>query len=170
MLIVLGGSGLMAVLGPLIGAIADDPVRAVTELRPVVSLFLASTIYAALVLTLMGVAVSLTRGWRLPSRAERAADQATTQASTSAAEAAAAASGRAPPRPAAANDDRVSGIAAAVLRDSSNPATLRVSTLADAAREAAPSAAPEPRRRLEGLGQTFRATPQARALTGHIGS
>jgi len=171
LLIVLGGSGAMVVLGPLITAIGDDPVRAVTELRPVVSLFLASVIYAGLLVALMATAISLTRGWRLRSGADAPADRAPPPASAGGVTGATVlhAGGATPPL--AANDDRVSGLAAAVLRDGVRATDTRVHTLIEAASAAAPSPPiPEPRRRLEGLGQTFRATPPHRALTGQIGS
>jgi type IV secretion system protein VirB6 len=65
MLLVLGGSGVLASLSPVIAAIADDPAAAVADLRPIMTLFLGAIVYALLLIALAWTAVSLTRGWSL---------------------------------------------------------------------------------------------------------
>jgi type IV secretion system protein VirB6 len=65
MLLVLGGSGVLAALSPIIATIADDPAAAVQEMRPILTLFLGAVIYAMLLVALAWTAVSLTRGWSL---------------------------------------------------------------------------------------------------------
>ncbi len=169
MLVVLGGSGVVAVLTPLISVISDDPVRAVSELRPVVSLFLASVVYAALILTLMGVALALTRGWRVrpqTSLLHQATGAAIATAHAAAhggvvAEQAAGPAGR---------TDRIADTAAAVLRESGRSADGRARTVAEnLAGAALPAPATGPSaRRIEGLGRTFRTTPERRAQSGKI--
>jgi type IV secretion system protein VirB6 len=67
LLIVLGGGTVLAVLAPMVSAIASDPDGAVADLHPVVMLFLGTMIYAALIGTAAWTAFSLTRGWRLKS-------------------------------------------------------------------------------------------------------
>jgi type IV secretion system protein VirB6 len=64
MLIVLAGSGVMALLAPMIAAIVQDPADAVQTLRPIVMLFLGVAIYVLLLIAAVWTAISLTRGWR----------------------------------------------------------------------------------------------------------
>jgi type IV secretion system protein VirB6 len=168
MLIVLGGSGLMAVLGPVIGAIADDPAGAVRDLRPIFTLFLAAMVYAGLTLALMWTAVSLTRGWRIGghSDAAPAADPAAASASAAQARAFAYAADAAP------GGERVASLVSAALRDPGASAAARLQVVA---RIDTPAAAPTHRpgadqRRAEGLGQSFRTPRQARTLAGPFGS
>jgi type IV secretion system protein VirB6 len=166
-LVVLGGSGLLAVIGPLIADVADDPVAAVTAVRPVVTLFLACVIYAGLALALVAAAVSLTRGWRTRSR-NAASEEA--RATAIAASGARETTARTETRAAAPlTDDRVAGLATALLRDPgqavvTHTATTRTETLAPPA--GGPRNTP---RRVDGLGQTFRPAAGRRALSGSLG-
>lgn len=168
MLIVIGGSGLMAVLAPLIGAIIDNPTAAVTDLRPVVTLFLAAMIYAGLTITLAGAAVALTRGWRLKLAAVPEAAQLPIKDRTEQ-PGAVATSGVAP----LAIDPRVTGLVSAVLRDEGRaPDAARIQGLAQLSPTSVPSqtnktAGP---RRIEGLGHSFRVPPPRRPLTGSLTS
>jgi type IV secretion system protein VirB6 len=73
MLIVLAGSGVMALLAPMIAAIVQDPAGAVQSLRPIVMLLLGVAIYALLLTAATWTAISLTRGWR-PRVAAAASD------------------------------------------------------------------------------------------------
>ncbi len=162
MLIVLGGSGLLAALGPAIDAVADDPARAALELRPVVTLFAGALIYAGLVLTLMGVGFSLTRGWRLPRPKE-----STPTAAGSSAEAHAWAASHAQATPIPAAEARAGEVAAAILRRSEPVERGRSLTLVESLPAAgAPAASP----RADGLGRSFRPAPDRRVLSGPLGS
>jgi type IV secretion system protein VirB6 len=163
-LVVLGGSGLLAVIGPLINAVADDPIGAVSALQPVVSLFLACLIYAGLVVALTWTAVALTRGWRLRLAAHRGENYAASALSQ--APAAAATGDMRDLR--TTTDDRVSSVATAVLRDAARASSDRAAIVIE-------PLAPAPsdrrgRRSAEGLGQTFRPAASRRTLSGMIGS
>lgn len=165
-LVVLGGSGLLAAIGPLISAVADDPIAAVSALRPIVSLFLACLIYAGLVLTLAGTALTLTRGWRI--RLFPRAGEAAAPASASAHAAAVSSSTPLTPDARVAADDRTAGVAAALLREEARASTNRASVVVEALAPAA-SEVRGGSRRTEGLGQTFRPAARRRTLTGTIG-
>jgi type IV secretion system protein VirB6 len=165
-LVVLGGSGLIAVIGPLIAGVADDPVAAVTSLRPVVTLFLACAIYAGLVVALGTTAAALTRGWRLrlASRGSARSHDAVHEARTETRSAAAA-----PGRSASVTEDRVAGVAAALLRDVARPDPSRPRVIV----ETLATTAPERRangRRAQSLGQSFRPAHGRRTLSGSVGS
>lgn len=168
LLIVVGGSGLLSVLGPAIAAIAEDPAGAVERMRPIATLFGVSVIYTGLLLTLAATAIALTRGWRLPtaSAAEVSAETAHAPAIERDAHRADAA-----PDLRAANDDRVGGMAAALLREETRSSDRRVEIAAEAL---TPTASPAPgaaaERRVAGLGQTFRPATAGRSLSGTIGS
>jgi len=171
MLIVIGGSGLMAVLAPLITAITDDPTAAVTDLRPVVTLFLAAMIYAGLTVTLAWTAVTLTRGWRLRLATRTAAEQISARVQAERPASALSTSTAASAQPAA--DARLTGLVSAVLRDEGRASdAARIQVLAQpspvSATHTTPTAAGP--RRSEGLGQSFRAAPPRRALAGSLGS
>lgn len=162
-LVVLGGSGLLAVIGPLIAAVADDPIAAVISLRPVVTLFLACVVYFGLLLTLAGAAASLTRGWRL-----RPASHGGSPRSTALQEPHwEPAHSPAVLRLASPSDDRVAGVTAALLRDEARGAEAsRTRITVDAL--AAPT--PEPRgggRRPTALGQSFQPAAR-RPLSGTL--
>jgi len=162
MLIVLGGSGLMAVVGPSIAAVTDDPVRAVTELRPVVSLFLTAVIYAGLMATLGATAFALTRGWRLPWREPSAGGVETSRVGP--APAATSAQIIAFPGAASSRDGRAPQLAAAVLRASDGRRDVENQVRRETT--VAPSASPGPSsHRREGLGQTFRTASERPSLT-----
>ncbi|KQV58485.1 MULTISPECIES: type IV secretion system protein [unclassified Caulobacter] len=168
LLIVVGGSGLLSVLGPAIAAIADDPLGAVERMRPIATLFGVSVIYAGLLLALAATAIALTRGWRLPSGAPGSSTTELAQTSFLDQGARHTTAGLTDHRPA--NDDRVGGVAAALIREESRAADRRVEIAVDAL----PSSAPAPRaaaeRRVAGLGQTFRPAAPGRSLSGIIGS
>lgn len=171
MLIVIGGSGLMAVLAPLITAITDDPAAAVSDLRPVVTLFLAAMIYAGLTVALACTAVALTRGWRLRLAPGTAAPQISAGASAERPASASInlAAASAPP----ASDPRVTGLVSAVLRDesrTSDATRIQIQALPPLASAAATTPTAAGPRRREGLGQSFRAAPPRRALAGSLGS
>lgn len=168
MLIVLGGSGVMSVLGPLIGVIGDDPAGAVAELRPIVTLFIASVVYAGLVCALAWAAVSLTRGWRLRFGDPAAtAPDAAPDARAGAAAALSMTPAAAPASPAHPHAERVSTVVSAMLREGARDARRIDGVVQARAAVGSPALAP---RRAEGLGQTFRAPPAHRALSGPVGS
>ena len=162
MLIVLGGSGLMAVLAPVIGSVAADPGRAVAELRPVITLFLASIIYAGLIVTLMGTAMALTRGWRIPLSSSPQPSQDPLVGSTPAMSLAA--SGSAVSAVLLGSDDRVAGLTATILREGTRGASRRALPFTEGSPVPVTGVAPDRR----GLGQSFRPAPRERALTGPI--
>lgn len=169
MLIVLGGSGVMAVLSPMIAAIADDPVRAVTELRPVVTLFLGAVVYAGLIATLAWTAFSLTRGWRPRGAAGDApavASQAHEAVTTAAGFPTTASAATAP-----VGAERVASVVSAVLREIERAPEVRLEAARAISLETGDSrAGANGPRRAEGLGQTFRPLPKHRPLTGSLGS
>ncbi|CAN7219705.1 type IV secretion system protein [Phenylobacterium sp. LjRoot225] len=162
-LVVLGGSGLLAVIGPLISAVADDPNAAVSALRPIVTLFLACVIYAGLVATLAATAAALTRGWRI-----RASGPAPDAASAPAAAPALSDATRELRETTAHSNDRVSGLATAVLRETGRASEQRSAAMVEAL-SLPTSDIRGGRRRVEGLGQTFRPGASRRPLSGTIG-
>jgi type IV secretion system protein VirB6 len=173
MLIVLGGSGVMSMLTPMIDAIAEDPARAVADLQPIVLLFLGSMIYAGLLAALTWTAVMLTRGWRIPLARILAGDAPAASARASVEATTSAASPAAPPAaPHPANDpggDRLGAVVQAVLREEGRASATRLD-VAPALSPHAPAAAQAGPRRAEGLGQSFRPAPQTRPLAGSLGS
>lgn len=145
MLIVLGGGGVMAALGPVIDAIAADPGGSVENLRPIVLLFLGSIVYAVLIGAAAWTAVALTRGWRL-ARNEAAETPAAEPAKAATAAPAAILA------PAAAEHERTTTLIAAITRSHADHTSAPVLALP------APDASPHrtvDRRRI-GLGQSFR--------------
>lgn len=74
MLTVLGGTAALSLFLPLIDAIAFDPQRAVTQIQPMVMLFMGSLIYSAFLAVLMWVAASLVGDWQAALR-DRASDR-----------------------------------------------------------------------------------------------
>lgn len=169
LLIVIGGSGLLSVLGPAIAAIGEDPAAAVERMRPIATLFGVSVIYTGLLLALAGTAIALTRGWRLPKGGAAEASPQSAHTSSMARETHHAG---AQPDLRPANDDRVGGVSAALLREETRNTDRRVEVAVDSL---APAAAPasaqaSAQRRVAGLGQTFRPAAPGRSLSGTIGS
>jgi type IV secretion system protein VirB6 len=168
LLIVVGGSGLLSVLGPAIAAIGEDPAGAVERMRPIATLFGVAVIYTGLLMALAGTAIALTRGWRLP--AAGAAEVSTETAHTHSVERDTQRAGVMPDLRAA-NDDRVGGMAAALLREETRSSDRRVEVAAEAlAPSALPAQSAAAERRVAGLGQTFRPAAAGRSLSGTIGS
>ncbi len=184
MLTVLAGSGAVALLSPLIDAIADNPADAVSQVRPIVELFLGAMVYAGLMAMLVWAAASLVRSWRPLSGGREAKGRSAAcfdaisnagSAPTAAFAPAAAASSRSESAPA----PRVDRVVAALLRDD-RPATD--ASASGAVRIAAmtptvvvqPQAGPhgsDAKRRAQGLGQSFRpAAPSSAPIAGAIGS
>jgi type IV secretion system protein VirB6 len=171
MLVVLGGSGLVAILEPMSAEILSDPLGAVHDPRGVVGLFVVAMVHAALLPTLAWVAISLTRGWRLGAARSEGARPATIGAGDlrdlGATAAGAAEAGGAP----AMTDVRLANLVAAATRDAATaPASLRLSVEAAVGDAGAGSGQPGADRRVAGLGQSFRITPSARAISGRIGA
>ena len=146
MMVVLAGGAVMGALGPIISAIADDPAHAVTNLRPVIMLFLGANVYAALVLAAGWTAVSLTGGWR--TRRERSA-----QSAPDAPRVAIQSGDTRAANGAAGARDRAAELATILMRErpaaAASPALLAPDPSTDSVARTAP------RRRI-GLGQTFR--------------
>lgn len=76
LLTVLGGTAALMLFVPLIEAIGNDPIAAVTSVQPMVILFMGSVIYCAFLFTLMWVAASLVRDWQAAIREKPAGDVA----------------------------------------------------------------------------------------------
>jgi type IV secretion system protein VirB6 len=74
LLTVLGGTAALMLFVPLIEAIGNDPIAAVTSVQPMVILFMGSVIYCAFLFTLMWVAASLVRDWQAAIREKPAGD------------------------------------------------------------------------------------------------
>jgi type IV secretion system protein VirB6 len=164
MLLVLGGSGVLAALSPIIATIADDPAAAVTEMRPILTLFLGAVIYAMLLVALAWTAVSLTRGWSLklgeaytPETAPMPAPIEPITSSFGAPSFAVATS----------TDSRISSVASSILRETATSADRRIE-VAGARHDPVATTPPGGARAREGLGQTFRAPRETRALTGTL--
>ena len=173
-LTVLVGSGAVAVLGPIVGAIADDPVSAVTDLRPILELFMGSVVYIGLIAMLMWTSASLVRGWRLGGRGEEegsAFGAATALAPLPTPLPTTAAAGGSPSASPA--DPRVDQMVASLARDSAGgaPVSVRVEQAAGVGRSetgVAPGSTSGGRRRTEGLGQGFRSPGQPARLSGTV--
>jgi type IV secretion system protein VirB6 len=174
-LTVLAGSAAIAILGPLIDAIADNPAAAVADLRPIVELFIGSVVYVGLIGMLMWTSASLVHGWKLGRSAEQqnsplAGFEPAPQVSMPP-PAAAAAGGRGPSSDA--TDQRVGQVATALSRDGAGESatvSVRVQQAASAPRidtGVATSPAAGGQRRVEGLGQGVRPTAaRASGLSG----
>ncbi|HEY1927851.1 MAG TPA: type IV secretion system protein [Caulobacteraceae bacterium] len=174
-LTVLAGSAALALLDPLVDAIADDPAGAVKDLRPILELFLGSVVYAGLVAMLMWTSASLVRGWRFGETPEGAARSASTSTSSSSVSpsspigaAPQTASSATPPNP------RVGQVVASLARDGGEvqaPVSVRVEQARSALQSAAgdaPRAVAENHRRTEGLGQGFRPAARPAPLSGAV--
>lgn len=167
MLLVLGGSGVLAALSPIITNIADDPAAAVHEMRPILTLFLGAAVYALLLVALAWTAVSLTRGWSLQLGEDAPAAPDVSPHTSSHFERVAS------PQTVAgvnATDSRISNVTASVLRETSAGSANRVEIVSHRNEPVATSSTTAARPRVEGLGQTFRAPRETKALTGTIGS
>jgi len=170
-LTVVVGSAAVAVLDPLIGAIADDPAAAVDDLRPILELFMGSVVYVGLVAMLMWTSASLVRGWRLGGGGAKAGDQASAAAPalsslsmTSPASIAAFAAS-----PAGSADPRVGQMVASLTRDDAS-VSVRVEQAAVGRSDpgsGAGAVASGPRR-AEGLGQGFRPAARPARLSGAV--
>lgn len=168
MLVVLGGSGLVAMMEPMIAPIAADPAAAVQDPRGLVTLFVTAVVYAALLPTLGMVSLNLTRSWRTGS--DRTSNGGDRPASAGSAEASASAFG--PAASSALPDDRVAGVVASALQDGGNASTSSSLVLDRAV--AVTDSTPPPRQtsssREPGLGQSFRPVSSVRMISGKIGS
>ena len=65
---VLGGTAALMLFVPLISAIGDDPLAAVTAVQPMVILFMGSLIYCAFLFILMWVSASIVKDWQVSLR------------------------------------------------------------------------------------------------------
>ena len=145
MLIVLGGGAVLSALKPIIAAIADDPLGAAGNLRPVAMLFVGVSVYALLVLAAAWTAVGLTRGWKTKQDGPALAAETTKRVSDDA---------RLPALAAVAGN-RASDLAITLMRERLS-APAHVSFPLAAPSSSAPQTA---LRRRTGLGQTFRKAP-----------
>jgi type IV secretion system protein VirB6 len=173
-LTVLVGSAAIALLGPLIDTIAEDPASAVADLRPILELFMGSVVYVSLVAMLMWTSASLVRGWK-PGRGGEDSGSSFTPFSTLAPEPPMAAAGAGGPTPAAAPaDHRVGQVVASLARDGaggSAPVSVRVEQATGVPRVdpiAAPGQTSSGPRRAEGLGQGLQPAARPISLSGAI--
>jgi len=176
-LTVLAGSAAIALLGPLIDAIADDPAGAVADLQPILELFMGSVVYVGLVCMLMWTSASLVRGWRFGRSTDegRGPSMTTSEASSAAVLALAATTVAAGGGPSAAQaDPRVGQVVGSLSRADASaaaPVSVRVEQAAGAARtDAVPAAGPVSggQRRSEGLGQGLRLAARPARLSGAV--
>jgi len=175
-LTVLAGSAAVALLGPLIDAIADDPAGAVADLRPVLELFMGSVVYVGLIAMLMWTSASLVQGWR-PGRGGGAGISplgAAYSASPQSPSLLVAGAGAGAP-PAAALDHRVGQVVTSLARDGGGGGAMPVSVRVEQATVAArsdPGLVPSPvsggHRRAEGLGQGLPAAARPTRLSGAV--
>jgi type IV secretion system protein VirB6 len=173
-LTVIAGSAAVAALGPLIDAIADDPAAAVSDLRPILELFMGSVVYVGLIAMLMWTSASLVRGWRLgggrTGEGGSAFAAAPAPAAVSATPLAATGGDRASADRA---DPRVGQVIASLAREGAEraPVSVRVEQATGVARPEAGLAAgavPGGPRRAEGLGQGFRPAARSSRLSGAV--
>lgn len=66
MFVVIGGSGVIGAISPILSSILENPAAAIVEMKPIAAIFLITTVYALLLITLVWASISLTRNWRLP--------------------------------------------------------------------------------------------------------
>lgn len=168
MLVVLGGSGLIAMIEPMIAPIVADPAAAVQDPRGLVTLFVTAVVYAALLPTLGMVSLNLTRGWRAGSH--RPSESVARFEPSEPAQAGAAVFS--PQGSSPASDERVAGVVASVLREGGEAPALASPGLerAVASFESASSSSQADRRREPGLGQSFRPASTVRTISGKVGS
>jgi type IV secretion system protein VirB6 len=169
-LTVLVGSGAVAVLGPLIDAIAMDPAAAVADLQPILELFMGSVVYVGLVGMLVWTSASLVRGWRLGGDGRGEGGSVSAGATAPSVGSVTGAGGGATSL-ASPGDPRVGQLVASMARDGASGASVsvRVEQATGAARAdpaAAASAAPSEQRRAQGLAQGFRAPARPGRLSG----
>jgi type IV secretion system protein VirB6 len=176
MLTVLAGSGALALLSPLVEQIAENPAEAVSDVRPIVELFLGSVVYAGLMAMLVWTAASLVAGWRPLSGARRSAAAAPNAANPLSASAGHANAAQPSGRGLVGRDGRIHGVVAALAREpSQDPAattTVRVNAVAAgaAAPRAGEGAAGGAKQRARGLGQSFRPNTINTHIAGALGS
>ena len=170
-LAVLAGSAAVALLGPLIGAIADDPAGAINDLRPILELFLGAVVYAGLIAMLMWTSASLVRGWRFGS-AESEPMTLNPSAVSVGSSPLVLGAGVASSSATVPTDPRVSHMVASLARDGARdaPSSIRVeqSTTPRIDAVATTSPASNPQRRAEGLGQGLRPTARPKHFAGAI--
>lgn len=171
-LTVLVGAGALAVLVPLIDAIADNPAAAINDLQPILELFLGSVVFVALIAMLTWTSASLVRGWRFGAAGEEGGVGASAASPMAAAAPdiplASGVSSRAPPP-----DPRIGQVVTSLARDAagSAPVSVRVEQATAVSRADLPAgvgvgASAAQHRRTEGLGQGFRVPARAARLSG----
>lgn len=170
-LAVLAGSAAIALLAPLIDAIADDPAGAINDLRPILELFLGSVVYTGLVAMLMWTSTSLVRGWHFgsgehePSMSPHPVPAPLTPSASGA--------GAATISPAAHADPRVGHMITSLTRESAGDATstsIRVEQAVAPRLDAiaAPTVSSHAERRTGGLGQGLRPAARSQRLAGAL--
>ena len=170
-LAVLAGSAAIALLGPLIGAIADDPAGAISDLRPILELFLGAVVYAGLIAMLMWTSASLVRGWHFGST-EREPVTSSPSAVSVGSSPMVLGAGVTSSSATVPADPRVSHMVASLARDGARdaPSSIRVeqSTTPRLEPIATTGLASNPQRRAEGLGQGLRSTVRPQHFAGAI--
>jgi type IV secretion system protein VirB6 len=162
-LTVLAGSAAVGLMAPLLDAIADDPASAITELRPILELFLGAVVYVGLIGMMMWTSASLVRGWRFgigddapPSPSESASPHIFPPPLSGAG-----GGGAGHASATASADPRVGQVMTSLARDGGGdpaPISVRVEQTATQRLEtlAGESTVPGRQRRTEGLGQGLR--------------
>lgn len=174
MLTVLAGSAALALLAPIVDAIADDPAGAVEDLRPILELFLGSVVYVGLVAMLVWTSASLVRGWHF-GRHGTDASPANVRAGSSETVLPSASgitvSGSAPTTP---PDPRINNMMVSLSRDGGSDASspsIRIEQASATRVESVGTSAtaPSSQRRTEGLGQGLRPAAAHRTrMTGAV--
>jgi type IV secretion system protein VirB6 len=174
-LTVLTGSAAIALLGPLIDAIADDPSAAVNDLRPILELFMGSVVYVCLVAMLMWTSASLVRGWTLGRDAHGSRlPPAEPQASSRSEQSSNAILDRSGSPATPSSDPRIGQVVTSLSRDGGiapAPFAVRVEQTAGAARSevgATADSRPADRRRAQGLGQDSRYKERPVRISGAL--
>lgn len=174
MLTVLAGSAALALLAPIVDAIADDPAGAVENLQPILELFLGSVVYVGLVAMLMWTSASLVRGWHFSRHGTDAPPVNDTAGSSEAVLALASGTTVSGPGATTPPDPRVNTMMVSLSRDGGGDASspsIRIEQASAARMESAgtSAAAPSNQRRTEGLGQGLRPAAAHRSrMTGAV--
>ncbi|WP_140983968.1 type IV secretion system protein [Asticcacaulis tiandongensis] len=165
MLAVLGGTTALSLFIPLIDFIAEDPMRSVRMVQPMVILFMGSLIYAAFLAVLMWVAGSLVRDWQAALRDKTSSDRQTQEAQTLSAFVAAGQAAQTVAATAEGSTDRRSDTLVTAIDRENASAASRESGERLVFTEGGTAPATATPRRTQGLGQRFRSANRPATTT-----
>jgi len=167
LLAVLGGTTALSLFVPLLDFIAEDPLRSIRMVQPMVILFMGSLIYATFLAVLMWVAGSLVRDWQAALRDKSASERQSQNAQTLSAFVAAGQAAAAP-APAEGHTDRRSDTLVTAIDRAPSGGTAREGPDRLVLTDTGPAATAATRRTqglAQGLGQRFRPQTQTQTQT-----